>query len=70
MKAEKSNKVKIDCPDCCTFTIVVSPQNCLTVKKKQADFLSLGKKISFENAINRIISEYRFAKDNSGTIIK
>ena len=59
---------KGDCEECCSFSIVFTPENCLTVKKIQAQSLLKGRKLSFENAVNKLISEYRFIKDTGATI--
>jgi hypothetical protein len=60
---------KGDCEDCCSFSVVFTPENCLTIKRIQAQSLLKGRKLSFENAVNKLISEYRFAKE-TGAIIK
>jgi len=61
------SRKKGDCDECCSFSIIFSPENCITIKKIQANALSKGKKISFENAVNKLITEYRNVKE-SGTI--
>lgn len=60
---------KGDCEECCAYGIIFTPENCLTIKRIQADALTRGRKLSFENAVNKLITEYRFAKE-TGAIIK
>lgn len=59
---------KGDCEECCAYGIVFTPENCLTVKQIQAQALLKGRKLSFENAVNKLISEYRFIKDTKAIL--
>lgn len=44
------------------MTVVINPENCLLINRKQAEYLAIGQKISFENALNRLLTEFRELK--------
>lgn len=53
---------KKNCEDCCVMTVVINPENCLLINRKQAEYLTTGVKISFENALNKLLTEFRELK--------
>lgn len=66
----KLSKRKESCPECCAYTVVISPENCLFLKELKGEILIKKHRTDgIEKLINKIISEYRFAKENKAVII-
>lgn len=62
-------KPKHLCPSCCTHTITFTSDNCDYFAAIKIEYRKQGKKITIEKLVNKIISEYRFAKDNKAVLL-
>lgn len=52
---------KTDCPDCCTYTVTITPENCGFVWEEQTKLKKKNRKnMSVERTLNKIITEHAF----------
>ncbi|GEM_PF-4600426 len=63
-------KTKSLCPACCTHTITFTVENCDYFDEVKYNYRHAGKRITIEKLVNKIISEYRFAKENNAAFVK
>ena len=50
-------KSKIQCPDCCTYTITFTKENCQKILNAQGDLLKQGKRRSVEQVVNKLLGK-------------